>query len=131
MGKIIIQKETTTDPISLIGREAGVCWGADITDKEKNLSNLKSVCNNEKNLEVYSNLTSEDYIFDPFFCFDDTLEGKHFRSVNLIEDYLYYDNYQELDNYKEFMEYYNFDKLIVSDRDSLEGFLDYKLKLYI
>lgn len=36
MGNIIIQKETTTDPISLIGREAGVCWGADITDKEKN-----------------------------------------------------------------------------------------------
>lgn len=36
MGKIIIQPETTMDPISLIGREAGVCWGADITDQEKN-----------------------------------------------------------------------------------------------
>lgn len=36
MGNIIIQKETTIDPISLIGREAGVCWGADITDREKN-----------------------------------------------------------------------------------------------
>ena len=36
MGTIIIQKETTPDPISLIGREAGVCWGADITDPEKN-----------------------------------------------------------------------------------------------
>lgn len=36
MGKITIQKETTKDPISLIGREAGVCWGADITDEEKN-----------------------------------------------------------------------------------------------
>jgi thymidylate synthase (FAD) len=36
MGKILIQGETTPDPISLIGREAGVCWGADITDKEKN-----------------------------------------------------------------------------------------------
>ena len=36
MGKIIIQQETTTDPISLIGREAGVCWGADITNQEKN-----------------------------------------------------------------------------------------------
>ena len=78
------------------------------TDKEKNLSYLKYVCNNEKNLEVYSNLTSEDYIFDPYFRFDDSWEGKHFRSVNLIEDYLYYDNYQELDRYKKFMEYYNF-----------------------
>lgn len=36
MGRIIIQKETTKDPISLIGREAGVCWGADITNSEKN-----------------------------------------------------------------------------------------------
>jgi len=36
MGKIIIQPETTLDPISLIGREAGVCWGADINDAEKN-----------------------------------------------------------------------------------------------
>lgn len=33
---ILIQKETTIDPISLIGREAGVCWGADITDEERN-----------------------------------------------------------------------------------------------
>jgi len=36
MEKIIIQPETTLDPISLIGREAGVCWGADINDAEKN-----------------------------------------------------------------------------------------------
>jgi len=34
--KISILPETTSDPISLIGRRAGVCWGADITDKEKN-----------------------------------------------------------------------------------------------
>ncbi|MCD8118962.1 MAG: FAD-dependent thymidylate synthase [Lachnospiraceae bacterium] len=36
MGKILVQKETTPDPISLIGREAGVCWGADITNAERN-----------------------------------------------------------------------------------------------
>ena len=36
MGKIIIQQETTVDPISLIGREAGVCWGAVIANQEKN-----------------------------------------------------------------------------------------------
>ncbi len=36
MGTIIIQNETTIDPISLIGREAGVCWGADITDATRN-----------------------------------------------------------------------------------------------
>lgn len=33
---ITILPETTKDPISLIGRRAGICWGADITDKEKN-----------------------------------------------------------------------------------------------
>lgn len=36
MGNIIIQSETTPDPISLIGREAGVCWGGNIADAEKN-----------------------------------------------------------------------------------------------
>ena len=37
---------TTKNPISLIGYEAGVCWGADVTDQEKNykrgISCLKS-----------------------------------------------------------------------------------------
>ncbi len=36
MGRIIIQEETTLKPISLIGKEAGVCWGADITNEERN-----------------------------------------------------------------------------------------------
>ena len=36
MGKVIILEETTKNPITLIGRRAGVCWGADITDDEKN-----------------------------------------------------------------------------------------------
>ena len=36
MGTITILPETTRDPVSLIGRRAGVCWGADITDAQKN-----------------------------------------------------------------------------------------------
>lgn len=36
MGKIIILPETTKNPISLIGERAGVCWGADITNAERN-----------------------------------------------------------------------------------------------
>lgn len=36
MGKITILPETTTDPITLIGRRAGVCWGGDVEDEEKN-----------------------------------------------------------------------------------------------
>jgi thymidylate synthase (FAD) len=33
---IIILPETTKNPISLIGERAGICWGADTTDKAKN-----------------------------------------------------------------------------------------------
>lgn len=36
MGKITILPETTIDPISLMGRRAGICWGKDITDSEIN-----------------------------------------------------------------------------------------------
>lgn len=36
MGTITILPETTKDPISLMGRRAGICWGANIEDKEKN-----------------------------------------------------------------------------------------------
>lgn len=36
MGKITVLPETTLNPISLIGARAGVCWGGDITDPEKN-----------------------------------------------------------------------------------------------
>ena len=34
--KVIILPETTKNPISLIGERAGICWGADTTDKVKN-----------------------------------------------------------------------------------------------
>ena len=37
MGKVIIDtSETTLEPISLIGKKAGSCWGADIYEYEKN-----------------------------------------------------------------------------------------------
>lgn len=36
MGKIILLPETTKNPISLIGKRAGICWGADITNEDKN-----------------------------------------------------------------------------------------------
>lgn len=36
MGKIIILPETTKNPITLIGARAGICWGADISDEQKN-----------------------------------------------------------------------------------------------
>jgi len=37
MGKVIIQSEyTTRNPITMIGTEAGICWGADTSDTQKN-----------------------------------------------------------------------------------------------
>ena len=36
MGTVTILEETTKNPITLIGKRAGVCWGADISDDEKN-----------------------------------------------------------------------------------------------
>ena len=36
MGTITILPETTLNPISLIGQRAGICWGADTSDREKN-----------------------------------------------------------------------------------------------
>lgn len=36
MGKIIIQEDTTKYPITMIGKYAGECWGADTSDPQKN-----------------------------------------------------------------------------------------------
>ena len=36
MGTITILSETTKTPITLIGNRAGICWGADVTNAEKN-----------------------------------------------------------------------------------------------
>lgn len=36
MGNVIIQEFTTKNPITMIGMEAGICWGADTTDQKKN-----------------------------------------------------------------------------------------------
>lgn len=36
MGRVIIQEETTVRPVSLIGKEAGVCWGGNTRDPVKN-----------------------------------------------------------------------------------------------
>lgn len=36
MGSVIILEETTKNPLTLMGKRAGVCWGADVTDDERN-----------------------------------------------------------------------------------------------
>ena len=36
MSKVILLEETTKNPITLMGKRAGVCWGGNIEDNEKN-----------------------------------------------------------------------------------------------
>ena len=36
MRKVTILESTTKNPITLMGERAGVCWGSDISDSEKN-----------------------------------------------------------------------------------------------
>ena len=36
MGKVIIQEYTTKNPITMIGEQAGICWGTDTSNIEKN-----------------------------------------------------------------------------------------------
>ena len=36
MGKVTVQRYTIDNPISLMGEEAGICWGAGTSDEEKN-----------------------------------------------------------------------------------------------
>ena len=47
MGKIIIQEYTTKNPLQMIGKEAGICWGADTEDIEKNLKRGRDCISSE------------------------------------------------------------------------------------
>ena len=42
MGKITILEETTKNPISLMGRRAGVCWGAGNIVEVLNYEDIKN-----------------------------------------------------------------------------------------
>ena len=47
MGTVIIQEHTTKNPITLIGEQAGICWGADTSNAEKNYKRgLECLSNN-------------------------------------------------------------------------------------
>lgn len=57
MGKIILLPETTKNPISLIGERAGICWGADITNIEKNYNRgLDCILSNHGRTFEYVNI---------------------------------------------------------------------------
>lgn len=61
MGRFIIQNYTTKNPITMIGEEAGICWGADISDAAKNYKRGLDCLENEHGRtfefpDVYSTL---------------------------------------------------------------------------
>lgn len=61
MGQIIIQEETTKNPLQLIGKEAGICWNANTTDPERNIKRALDCINSEHGrvlefVEVYMEL---------------------------------------------------------------------------
>ena len=56
---VIILPETTRKPITLIGKRAGVCWGADISNDEKNYKRgLECIENNHGRTLEYVNIES-------------------------------------------------------------------------
>lgn len=59
---VIILPETTRKPITLIGKRAGICWGADISNDEKNYKRgLECIKNNHGRTLEYVNVES---VFD-------------------------------------------------------------------
>lgn len=60
--KVIILPETTRKPITLIGKRAGICWGADITNDERNYKRgLECIENNHGRTLEYVNIEA---VFD-------------------------------------------------------------------
>ena len=64
MGKVTVQRYTIDNPISLMGEEAGICWGAGTSDEEKNFRRgLHCLRDGHGRVEEYVQifLTIEDY----------------------------------------------------------------------
>lgn len=38
MGRVMIQNYTCKNPITMIGFEAGICWGADTADEKRTIA---------------------------------------------------------------------------------------------
>ena len=55
MGKVIIQKETTQNPLQVMGKMAGICWNAPTDDKDKNinLDKKESIIHNDDTLQSH------------------------------------------------------------------------------
>ena len=53
MGTVSVLKYTTQNPISMIGEMAGLCWGSNVTNQEKNYARgLECIrCNHGRTME--------------------------------------------------------------------------------
>ena len=54
MGKVIVLDDTSREPLSIIGKSAGICWESDITSDFKNIKGYRKIlpCNNWRNKET-------------------------------------------------------------------------------
>ena len=66
---VTIQEFTTKKPITMIGYEAGVCWGADVSDDEKNY---------KRGWECLTNQHGRTYEFPDVYM---TIEGYSARCI--------------------------------------------------
>ena len=69
MGTVTIQRFTYKNPISMIGEEAGVCWGADTSDPEKKLQTRLGLLGKR----ARQNVSVPGCLYDPgrLFCQSD------------------------------------------------------------
>ena len=96
MGKITILPETTIDPISFMGRRAGICWGADITDSEKNyIRGLDCINSNHGRVFEFVNIEAiiEDYSKRVIREFYTHIGGSPTRLQSSTR-YINYDNFE-------------------------------------
>ena len=69
----ILEKRTEKDPLTHIGENAGICWGADISNEEnKDMTDVSSYASSEVshsyiifNVSVYTTKKSELWLYDP------------------------------------------------------------------
>lgn len=70
MGKVTVLPETPKDPISMVGRMAGVCWKSDISDPKKNY---------ERGLECYTSNHGRTLEFPDFYVLIEGYSAKVIR----------------------------------------------------
>ena len=79
IGTVTIQEYTTKYPITMIGYEAGVCWGADTSDPEKNY---------RRGIECLQNQHGRTYEFPDVYLTIENYSASQLNGQELYEAFL-------------------------------------------